>query len=147
MPELLETIDYTLLHVAPQVKLFDDMIPPAIAKLKRLNQTISRQYDVWRRQSPIIDKGIIYEPKAWFLLVLGRTKVEESWSGVSPDELELTDDEGILGMASHRSTLQDGRYEADERENGHSSRPRKQFHVRNRPRELKSWSGWFSWLV
>ena len=147
MPELLEIIDYTLLHVAPRVKLFDDMIPPAIAKLKRLNQTISRQYDVWRRQSPIIDKGIIYEPKSWFPLVLGRTKVEESWSGVSPDELELMDDEGILGMASHRSTLQDGRYEADEREKGHFSRPRKQFDVRNHPRGKTSWSGWFSWLV
>jgi len=133
MPELLETIDYTLLHVVPQVRLFDDMIPPAIAKLKKLNQTTSRQYDVWRQQKPIVDKGY--------------TKVEEIWSGVSPDELTLMDDEGILEMASHRSTSQDGDYEADEREKGHLSRPRKQFDVCNRPRVKKGWSGWFSWLI
>ncbi|RBR26554.1 uncharacterized protein FIESC28_00630 [Fusarium coffeatum] len=147
MPELLETIDYTLLHIVPQVKLFDDMRPPAIVKLKKLNQTISRQHDIWRQQKPIVEKGIVYEPKPWFPLVIGRSKVEETWSGVSPDELELMDDEGILGMASQRSTLQDGDYEADEWEKGNFARPRKQFHVRNRPRVKKSWSAWFSWLA
>lgn len=30
MPELLERVNYTLLHVVPQAKLFDNMIPPAL---------------------------------------------------------------------------------------------------------------------
>ena len=134
MPELLETIEYTLNHIVPQVKLFDDMIPPAVAKLRKLNQTISRQHDIWRQQKPIVEKGIVYEPKPWFPLVIGRSKVEETWSGVSPDDLELMDDEGILGMASHRSTFQDRDDEAHEWKKGHFARPRKQFYVRNRPR-------------
>ena len=57
------------------------------------------------------------------------------------------DDEGILGMASHRSTLQDRDYEADEWKKGHFARPRKQFYVRNRPCVKKGWFGWFNWLV
>lgn len=72
--------------------------------------------------------------------------MEEIWSGVTPDDLELMDDEGILGMAAQRSILQDRDDDIENREKGHL-RLRKWFAVRFHPRVKKDRSDWFSWLV